>query len=298
MPELAPNEGLTDAEIARIATALANTDVFKQAYADVLSPTLKEFGSAGAQIGSIVKGLFRGIAYVTDAVGLTRGALLDAARSIPEEYRVVPSPRLAIPAIEGLASSEAEPDIAAMFKQLLASSMDARRAGSVHPAFAEMIKGMASDEARLLSRLWHLESAGSVSLIPLISISVQTWGKPLGDEFGAMLARTRSIGPSHWAVRRASAFPQEAGCHEPSRFPMFLARLASASLVWVDEGTVPPSQLSYASTAQTPEIQAHKHLISPPYDSSQGISRQVLEWAGLTELGTALCAACVPTQQP
>ena len=63
---------------------------------------------------------------------------------IPEENVITPSPIVAMPE---------ESDLKEMYLNLLATASDNRCADQAHPAFAEIIKQLAPEEAKALSSL-------------------------------------------------------------------------------------------------------------------------------------------------
>ena len=70
---------------------------------------------------------------------------------IPAEKIIEPSASVAAPALQGLAFSHEEPDLKSMYLNLLGTAMDARRARSAHPAYAEVIRQLTADEARMFN---------------------------------------------------------------------------------------------------------------------------------------------------
>jgi hypothetical protein len=71
-------------------------------------------------------------------------------RQIPADSIVEPKASIAGPALQGLAFSHEEPALRDMYLNLLASAMDGRIAEGAHPAFAEIIKQLSGEDARLL----------------------------------------------------------------------------------------------------------------------------------------------------
>jgi Abortive infection alpha len=74
----------------------------------------------------------------------------ERVRHIPEERRIAPPVMIAGPTIEAAKFVTDEPDLAAMFANLLTTAMDKETAGSAHPAFIEILKQLSADEARIL----------------------------------------------------------------------------------------------------------------------------------------------------
>ena len=76
-----------------------------------------------------------------------------ATEDIPAEKIIEPSASVAAPALQGLAFSHEEPDLKSMYLNLLGTAMDARRARSAHPAYAEVIRQLTADEARMFNEV-------------------------------------------------------------------------------------------------------------------------------------------------
>lgn len=91
--------------------------------------------------------------------------ITEKAEKIPPEHIIQPKASVAGPALQGLAFTHEEPDLKEMFLNLLATSMDERKAALAHPAFVEIIKQLDSDDARLVRG--GLESEASSSIVEL-----------------------------------------------------------------------------------------------------------------------------------
>jgi hypothetical protein len=77
------------------------------------------------------------------------------AESIPSECLVEPKASIAGPALQGLAFAHEEDALRELFLELIAGAMDSRRAASVHPAFAEILRQLEAEEAQLLEGVLH-----------------------------------------------------------------------------------------------------------------------------------------------
>jgi hypothetical protein len=78
---------------------------------------------------------------------------------IPDENLVTPPASVAVPALQGLSYTFEEPSLKEMYLNLLATASDDRRAQQAHPAFAEIIKQLAPNEAKLLNGALRLEAS-------------------------------------------------------------------------------------------------------------------------------------------
>jgi hypothetical protein len=113
--------------------------------------------------------------------------------NIPDENFVPPPPSIAVPAMQALSYSFEEPDLKELYLNLLATATDNRRATDAHPAFAEIIKQISADEARVLD--WTLRQAKWVQPVVQVIGLYEGGGQrihyrhliPLTDDSGALI---------------------------------------------------------------------------------------------------------------
>ncbi|WP_075833122.1 DUF4393 domain-containing protein [Deinococcus marmoris] len=74
---------------------------------------------------------------------------------IPDEKRVLPKPNILGPSIQALEYGIFEDHLSEMFASLIASAMNKDTQNIAHPSYVEIIKQLNSDEAILLSYLYH-----------------------------------------------------------------------------------------------------------------------------------------------
>ena len=95
--------------------------------------------------------------------------------AIPPENLIEPKASVAAPALQGLAFSHEEPDLKTMYLKLLSTAMDGRKAEKAHPAYAEIIRQLTSDEARLLNDIIdHGQKIPIVTLMEKNSLGIGT----------------------------------------------------------------------------------------------------------------------------
>jgi hypothetical protein len=70
---------------------------------------------------------------------------------ISDENLITPSASIAVPALQGISYTFEEPILKEMYLNLLAAASDVRRSGQAHPAFADIIKQLAPQEAGFLN---------------------------------------------------------------------------------------------------------------------------------------------------
>jgi hypothetical protein len=114
--------------------------------AEAGAATLKAGRFLISTVGDAVLGMGRAWDWLAEALG-------SRLKGVPEEKIVSPDARIAIPAMQALVYSMEEETIREMFANLLAASMIDDQAGSVHPAFIEIVKQMTAADAAVLQLL-------------------------------------------------------------------------------------------------------------------------------------------------
>jgi hypothetical protein len=98
--------------------------------------------------------------FRTDFAGDLAAKMVD----VPESDIVAPQISVAAPAVQGLSYSLEEPDLKEMYLNLLAGASDKRRVAGAHPSFAEIIKQLSPEEARLLQVCLKHETVAIVQI--------------------------------------------------------------------------------------------------------------------------------------
>jgi len=133
------------------------------------------------------------MAYFEDTFPQEMGAKI---ADIPDENLVTPPASIAVPALQGLSYTFEEGSLKELYLNLLATASDNRRANQAHPAFAEIIKQLAPDEAKLLREVLprrHLPIARIMDeigrpkgtfdllmsyLLPIVDAKGEPWEEP------------------------------------------------------------------------------------------------------------------------
>ena len=102
------------------------------------------------------------------AIRETEMLLAEKLKHIPEDKIVEPEPYVAVPALQQLSYSLDSEELRELYANLLASSMNIDKKGEVHPAFVDIIKQLAPDEAKLLKYF------SSQEVIPAIEIQLKS----------------------------------------------------------------------------------------------------------------------------
>jgi len=133
------------------------------AYPDALQPAAKEFGTSAAPAGKELAKAGVTLARTINLALLPLEGMVwgwDKVREIvlPELGKrfeqklhrlVTPKANVAIPALEAMRYSADEPELQRMYVNLLETAMDRETAEKAHPAFAEIMRQLTPDEARI-----------------------------------------------------------------------------------------------------------------------------------------------------
>ncbi len=168
MPDDTEKPGIVTDAAKAIAAITENIPI----YEDAVQPAAKELGRslhlvmrAVTAALSPVEGLIWGVDKIRDFV---RTKVSTKLENVPPEDIQQPKPHIGVPAIDALRYTGSEPDLADLYANLLATSMDIKTAYAAHPAFVDVIKNMCPDEAKIMRFL------SASFYYPLIDIKVIT----------------------------------------------------------------------------------------------------------------------------
>src|SRR5262245_1378866 len=122
-----------------------------EAFGKEIAPLGPNAGALTRRIGDLLIRAMEPLVY-----GLEKGAdwiekaVSERLKNVPAEDIVAPNPRIAVPAMQALTYSVEDATIREMFANLLAADMNTKTKHVVHPAFVEMIKELASADAKVL----------------------------------------------------------------------------------------------------------------------------------------------------
>jgi hypothetical protein len=126
------------------------------AYRDLASPSAQRLGRTVARALGVALAPVNGTLWTAEQAlaWLEREVQARLAkRGVPETGVQAPSAPLLGATVLGVQTAAAEPNLSEFFAELLSAAMDAQRAGSVHPSFADLIRQLAPDDARILAAL-------------------------------------------------------------------------------------------------------------------------------------------------
>jgi hypothetical protein len=187
-------------------------------YQDALQPAVREIGKgletvaksihiALAPIAALVWGYDQIRDFVTTRVA-------EKLKGVPQDRIKTPSATVAGPALEALRYTGHDANLRELYANLLATSMDAETAGSAHPAFVDMIKNMAPDEAKIMRFLATRDS------YPVLDLKLD-----VKDGGGFIVLR-----------RNLSLIGVDAGCEYPKFGATYLDNLSRLGLIEVPYG--------------------------------------------------------------
>lgn len=129
-------------------------------YGDLLKPPAGELGAEGAEIVRTVRSVMEPVhllvrAYAERAKEWVSAHVAAKLRDVPQDRIITPNPAVAGPVLQSLAFTFHEEPLREMFVKLLATAMDQETAQKAHPCFAEIIRQMVPDEARIVRFVWE-----------------------------------------------------------------------------------------------------------------------------------------------
>lgn len=137
--------------------ALDALQLLPRAYDDLLKPSAQELGKGLQTIAkslNIVLSPLAGMVWGFERLQTFLNE--EVSRKLAERKTkaiTTPSPSVAVPALAALTYLGGESELRDLFANLLVSATDAETATKVHPAFVEIIKQLAADEAKILASL-------------------------------------------------------------------------------------------------------------------------------------------------
>lgn len=178
-----------------------------------------------------VEGFVWGVAQIKEFV--TEKVAKKLAKVPPEDIQA-PKAHIGVPAIDALRYTGAEPDLADLYANLLATAMDRKTAFSAHPGFVDMIKNMSPDEARIMR---FLASNNNYLLIDIHHITT-------ADSSYVLLHR------------HVSLLGIDAKCHHPALAASYLDNLERLGLVHCSESSHLKDQAVYQRIEDFPQIKS------------------------------------------
>lgn len=123
------------------------------AYRDLVQPAAKEVGSALGYSAKAARWLVAPIELLGAYHDRYEQYLIRVGKKVPLENFTQGHPQVCGPALDGLKYTDPNSLLTELFLNLLAAAIDKDRQHNAHPAFAEIIKQLSPDEARVLFEL-------------------------------------------------------------------------------------------------------------------------------------------------
>jgi Abortive infection alpha len=176
--------------------------------------------------------------------------MADRLADVPDEDLVTPRLSVAGPAVQGLAFAMDEPELKAMFLNLLAAASDKRVQDSAHPSFVEVIKQLSASEAEALAITLK------VGQLPIVEMRLNREPPPAGIEEGPAerLARSLNQSPYGYTILATNVLDWHTDGKQvaaPFR-ALHIANWVRLGLVTVDYTTHLTADTSYAWVETTP----------------------------------------------
>lgn len=253
-------------------------------YQDAIQPAAKELGKALQTATKSIHVLLAPLEMVIWGYERIKAKLSEELapkiQAIPEVRRISPKPNVAVPVVEALRYLGADDSLRGLYVNLLASAMDIETAYRAHPSFAEIIKQLTSDEAKILQ---VLSRNGS---IPLLSIHLYTRLRGLRRITGYLSSDSYSY---QRGVECFSNVGEQAGCECVELTPNYLDNLARLGLIEKRHG------ISFTDAQVYADLEAHESIgdYMASHQSADVQPRIERYSAGLTSLGKQFIKACV-----
>ena len=256
-------------------TVKAVTELVKAVpvYDDALQPIAKETGKALQTVGRAVnaallpvRGLVWGVEKIEEFVHSRVSKKLEG---VPAENICTPDPAVAGPALESLRYTGHKESLSELYANLLASAMDISTAKTAHPGFVEIIRNMASDEAKLLSFILNAK------VFPIIDIK-----RVLPNSGGEQIV--------HELV---STIGHDAGCEHRELTAAYLNNLERLGLITIPRDAYLTDPTAYDRLLNDPVVKAELEKLSNEGENRKGDINKY--YVKPTVFGKQFGAACV-----
>jgi len=241
-------------------------------YQDVVQPAAKELGNA---LQTVARSIHIALAPVSMLVwgydqirDYLNKSLSEKLKDVPTERIIAPNPTIAGPTVEALRFAAHDTSLRELYSNLLATAMDAETAQKAHPAFVDVIRHLAPDEARIVQLL------ASGHIYPLMTLSATFAGSP-----------KMAIYKQH-----VSLIAEDAGCEHPDLILSYLDNLRRLGLVDIHSGSLFQLDSTLKIMQDLENHEKIREFIEMYKDSNLEVIRESIV---LSSLGRQFCDACV-----
>ena len=210
------------------------------------------------------------LAVLDDFFRLVLTRKLDA---IPREHlNARPRPEVIMPSLQAIPLTHDEPVLQELWGNLIASEMDERSDEGVLPPFAEILKELTPDEAKILDAIRLDET------VPIVRIQQERWQ-------GSQRLGGKDV------EKNLSLIGFKAQCVYPRRAPTYLDNLARLRLIeFLAFGTSYADHSVYSEILNEPDFDR----LRLKYHQPPGITAKfIFTGLELTELGRSFIKACI-----
>jgi hypothetical protein len=268
--------------IGQIAEAAAAIIPAKEIYKDALQPGVKKVGQAVETVAGTINVALAPLRAMVWGYEKIReyldAALSERLKYVPPERIVSPNPTVAGPAVEALRFAAHEPNLRELYANLIATSMDASRAQSAHPAFVEILKQLTPDEAKIVGLFENTTS------FPCVTVRAETPKQKPTNPFD-------DDGIGFDVMPHFSLLAEKAGCANPALVLAYTDNLCRLNVMSIPEG------MWLSDSSKYVEVEAHKDVIecSKYIDETYPEHRPVLHrgMIRVTTFGAMFIRACV-----
>jgi len=241
-------------------------------YQDALQPAAKEIGKGLETVAKTIHIALAPIAALVWGYGQIREfvttRVAEKLKAIPQERIKTPSPTVAGPALEALRYTGHEENLRELYANLLATSIDSETAASAHPAFVDIIKNMAPDEAKIM-RFFATRTP-----YPVVDLKITF------KEGGGFKILHRNV----------SLIGVDAGCDHPQFGANYLDNLSRLGLIEVPFGYQLKDSKAYEPVETNPDVLKLKEQFKDHEKVTFEIDRKKVD---VTDLGKQFITACV-----
>lgn len=240
-------------------------------YQDLMQPTVREVGLVTARTVHAALAPLRGMVWGVEKIEeFLYEALNKRLTGTPPERIQTPEPTVAGPALEALRFAGNEETLREMYANLLATAMDRETAERAHPAFVDVIRQLAPDEAKIFTLVSRTRAVPR----PLITV----------------YAARKDKKPGSYVVRlHFSLLGEQAGCQHPHLTSNYVENLCRLGLIEIPPGRSYTDDNLYEPLENHADVLAVKTKIEAKGEEPE-IGRESLL---ITNFGVQFYRACV-----
>lgn len=243
-------------------------------------PVIKELGLLITNTLRILNLVPSGVVWSIDKVKeFLDSELTRRLSEVPVHRLMTPDPVVFLPAAYGLMITGHNEMLRDMFAKLLATAMNLDTYRQAHPSFAEIIRQMSPDEARIMIELKKRRAFPAISLLAADQVT--------------------QFGPKNFyvVVPHFSLIGFESKCEAPELVHIYVINLARLGLIEIQKDVSFTDESRYTPLEKHEWIEEEKQKIERIHMDEPGKEKKLpyirKETVQLTSLGSQFCMACV-----